>query len=264
MTPRPLRATLWLFGLAAALVSLRMAGTGELAPPPLRSLDDLSTWADAREPVAAAMAMVRLVAEGAVWYLLGLSVLHGIAATRRVPGTGAVAEALALPGASRLVRAGLGVGLLAATAAASDPAAAPTAPTMERLPAATPDAVLQERIEPRTATMRPVEGEGTGTAWMTPLEDGEAPSTSTDVLVDEPAPPAATPSTWQVAPGESFWIIAEEVLAEAWHRSPTDEEVDPFWRALVEANRDRLVGDDPDQILPGQVFEVPAVPPPPH
>lgn len=261
MTLRPLRAVGWTGGLVVTLVTLRLAGTGDLAPPPLRSIDALSAWADVREPVVAAMALVRVTAELAVWYLLGLSVLHGLAYALRMPGARTLADALALPGASRLVRAGLGVGLLAAAAASSEPVAAPAGPTMERLPATAPGPVLQERIEPGTATMRPLEGEGTGTAWMTPLEDGQQAAPDTDVITGAPAP---APATWRVEAGESFWSIAEEVLAEAWRRPPTDDEIDPFWRALVEANRDRLVTDDPDEIHPGQVFEVPAVPPPPR
>ncbi|MGH9283765.1 MAG: LysM peptidoglycan-binding domain-containing protein, partial [Acidimicrobiales bacterium] len=77
-------------------------------------------------------------------------------------------------------------------------------------------------------------------------------------------PPTADPHTWTVQPGDHFWSVAERVLAEAWRRPPTDTEVDPYWRTLVEANRARLRDPgNPDLLFPGQVIEVPALPAPP-
>jgi nucleoid-associated protein YgaU len=103
----------------------------------------------------------------------------------------------------------------------------------------------QTRIqEPRgTASMRPGVARGGGVAQMVPVVPGG-------------------PTTWVVGPGDSFWSIAEELLADAWGRPPTDAETDPVWRGLVERNRGRLVDPgDPDAIHPGQVFEVPPLPP---
>jgi hypothetical protein len=262
VTRRLARGTAWFAGLVAALVALRLAGTGDLAAPPLRSLDALDAWAEERDPLTTAVALVRLVAELAVGYLLSLSVLHALAAVLRSSRAHRFADLLALPGADRLVRSGLGLGLLAATAAgADDHRAVPDTPTMERVEAAV---VLQERIEPGTATMRPLgDDRSTGTATMEPLAPAR-PEPAGGPAEPEPSPPVpAAPTTWRVEAGESFWTFAAGVLEEAWRRPPTDDEIDPFWRALVEANRHRLVTDDPDLIHPGQVFEVPAVPPPP-
>jgi nucleoid-associated protein YgaU len=62
-----------------------------------------------------------------------------------------------------------------------------------------------------------------------------------------------------VRPGECFWSIAERVLTDNWGRAPTDAEIVPYWRRLIDANRLELVQpDNPDLILPGQVFAVPA------
>ena len=105
--------------------------------------------------------------------------------------------------------------------------------------------------------MRPIHDEApTGTAAMRPLaepEPGPAPTTR---------PPSVTgiPGTHPVVQGESFWTIAAEALEHTWGRPPTDAEIDPYWRALVAVNRSRLVSDDPDLVLPGQVLELP--PPP--
>jgi hypothetical protein len=58
-----------------------------------------------------------------------------------------------------------------------------------------------------------------------------------------------------VEPGEHFWSIAEEVVAQ---RPDADLEVADYWRLLVEANRDRLVDrDNPDLIHPGQELVLP-------
>ncbi|HAS10334.1 MAG TPA: hypothetical protein DCS55_07435 [Acidimicrobiaceae bacterium] len=243
MSRRAGRAVLWLVGLVAAGGALRLAARGELMAPPLGSLDRLTAWADAHEPAAAAMAFVRLLAEVSVWYVLALSAVHVASSALRVAGGHRLADALALPGVRRLVHAGLGVGLAAAsTVGGQDEVGAPDAVTMT--PVAEAPLVTQHRVEAPagTATMRPHRpstGEG-GTAVMTPTP---------------------IPRTWTVAAGESFWSTAEELLADAWGRPPSDAEVDPFWRTLVEVNRGRLVDPaDPDLIHSGQVFEVPPVP----
>lgn len=57
--------------------------------------------------------------------------------------------------------------------------------------------------------------------------------------------------------GDNFWDIAEEALIEDWGRAPTDAELAPYWRELVEANDDRLLPpEDPNLIYPGQQFEL--------
>lgn len=238
---RTTRALGWLFGLGLAGLLLRLAATGDLASPPLGSLDDLAAWSDAREPAAAGIALVRLVAELAVWYLLAVSVLHVASTVLRASGGHRAADALTTPGVRRLVRAGLGLGLAAASSVSGqEEAGAPGTVTMT--PVAEAPLVIQTRIEDPggTATMRPQVVQETGVAQMAPV----------------------APTTWTVAPGESLWTIAEDLLADAWQRQPTDAETDPFWRALLEANRSRLADPaDPDLIHPGQVLEVPPLPP---
>lgn len=240
MIHRTARAATWLLGLVLAGLLLRLAATGDLANPPLGSLDELTAWSDAREPAAAAIALVRLAAELAVWYLLAVSTLHAASAVLRASSGHRAADAIATPAVRRLVRAGLGLGLAAAsTVGGQEEAVAPGAATMTSMAEA--PLVTPARIEdPRgTATMRPQVTQDAGVAQMIPV----------------------APATWTVTPGESLWTIAEDLLADAWRRPPTDAETDPFWRTLVETNRGRLVDPaDPDLIHPGQVFEVP--PPP--
>ncbi len=61
--------------------------------------------------------------------------------------------------------------------------------------------------------------------------------------------------------GDHFWHIAKITLEQAWDRTPTDAEIVPYWRNLIDTNRDRLAPPgDPDLIHPGQQFELPKPP----
>ena len=75
----------------------------------------------------------------------------------------------------------------------------------------------------------------------------------------QPAPAGSSAHRWTVEPGQCFWSIAEAVLTEHLGRPPTDPEVVPYWRRLIEANRNELAHrDNPDLVFPGQRFAVPA------
>jgi nucleoid-associated protein YgaU len=71
-----------------------------------------------------------------------------------------------------------------------------------------------------------------------------------------PAPPDQTPvpalaaDEVVVRPGDSFWSIAED---------EAEGDVASYWRALIDANRDRLVDPgNPDLLYPEQVLRLPA------
>ncbi len=70
--------------------------------------------------------------------------------------------------------------------------------------------------------------------------------------------------TWIVAPGDSFWSIAEEQLVDTWGRGDlTNNEIASYWRTLIDANVDRLVEPgNPDLLLPNQELLLPRTPPP--
>lgn len=86
-------------------------------------------------------------------------------------------------------------------------------------------------------------------------------SAATDAADPEASPPARS-RTWVVEPGHHFWAMAEQILADAWERPPTDDDVDTYWRTLVGANR-ALLRDpsNPDLLFPGQVLDLPDPPP---
>lgn len=242
------RAVVWVGGLAAGLVVLRLAGAGLLAPPPVGSLDQLTQWAEARDATTGAVALVRLAAELAVWYLLGLSLLRGVAHVGSSRGAGSLADALSVAGTDRLVRAGLGLGLVATTAIG----------TRGEQPAE----------PPATATMQPVAGPR-GTATMVPRTSAppaeapipEVPVTASPIATPAPLPrPTISTPTWTIERGESLWTVAAEHLAASTGRTPTDAQVTPYWALLVETNRHRLADPgDPDLVFAGQVVELPPV-----
>lgn len=69
---------------------------------------------------------------------------------------------------------------------------------------------------------------------------------------------ASVATTWTVRPGDHLWRIAQDTLAARLGRTPTDAEVVPYWRRVIDENRARLVDpDNPDLILPGQVVALP-------
>jgi nucleoid-associated protein YgaU len=216
-----------------AVVVLVAAGRGDLAAPPI---DGFGAWLEARGAVTAAVALLRLAALGAaVWMLVVVSIaaVAELAGARRL----AAAAERAMPPAVRRALTGLaGAGAVGAVLVGADRVPGVGAASAARAPA-----VLEEAPVP--------------TVTMSLLPADEPP--------EVPGPPASTPAatspvaSWTVAPGDSFWSIAEEVVGDALGGPPTDAEIVNYWRRLIETNRAELVSGDPDLILPGQVFTLP-------
>jgi hypothetical protein len=59
--------------------------------------------------------------------------------------------------------------------------------------------------------------------------------------------------------GDNMWTLAESRLHEVMGRPPTDAETGPYWRRVVQANRNRIISGDPDLIFPGEVLILPPV-----
>lgn len=76
-----------------------------------------------------------------------------------------------------------------------------------------------------------------------------------------PAPQVADTSglsTVTVEPGDNLWTISEDRLEADLGRDPTDFEVAPYWRDVIDANQDRYVEPgNPNLIIPGQVLVLP-------
>ncbi len=83
----------------------------------------------------------------------------------------------------------------------------------------------------------------------------ESPVVSSAASVDHPT------DLWTVAPGDTFWSIAAEVIGDELGRAPEDDEIIPYWSMVIDANVDRLVDPgNPDLIYPDQEFVLPPVP----
>lgn len=69
----------------------------------------------------------------------------------------------------------------------------------------------------------------------------------------------------RVERGEHLWAIAEKTLTDRLGREATDSEVDPYWREMIELNRDQLANPlDPSTVFTGQEILLPPFPPSPE
>ncbi|MFN0092377.1 MAG: hypothetical protein ACKVWR_19265 [Acidimicrobiales bacterium] len=233
--------------LAAAAVLHQLGG--RLGPPPLGGVAALEAWAESLGPAGAVMALVRVGALAACWWMTALGVIGLTARLGRRATLVRVSDRLsprwlrrALDLAAGLCVAGAS---LAVPAGATEGAPAGPAPTMRIVPA-----------DPAPTTPAP-------TMRLAPTTPAPTPAAAPTVRL-APATPAAPdePYMHRVAPGEHFWSIARATLEAAWARPATEAEVGRYWRELVDRNRGRLVDPaETDLLLVGQELELPPAPP---
>ena len=183
----------------------------------------------AATPEAQVMSVVRIVAASLATWLLVATVLAVAARVLHLAWLAALAPA----GVRRLVAGALaGAVLLSPGVAAASVGASPPPPGVE--------VPVLDRVEPSAAST------------TTPTPTPAAPPA--------PAPPhvaSPVPDVHLVEPGDSLWHIAADELAERLGHEPTDAEVIPYWRRLIDANR-HVVGDNPNLIRPGQQIDLPS------
>jgi hypothetical protein len=226
--------------LVAAAVLLAV-GRGPLAAPPLTRPDRWGRWLAGRDPAVAALAVLRLIALAAVWYVAAASVIGIVLRLLDAHALVALVDRVTVPALRRVLVATAGFSL------ASAPVVASAAPT-------TTSTVVGESRPPPTLTMRLLPANEPAPPAPSPPQTAEPPAS--------PAEPALRANTWRVQPGDCFWSMAEDVLRESWGRPPTDAEIVPYWRALIDANRAQLAdAANADLVFPGQIFAVPAPPP---
>ncbi len=179
------------------------------------------------EVLLAALAAV-VVATGAAWLALATT----LTALELVTGLGHVAAARITPAfLRRAVAAACGAALAGSTALAAHAADAPGAAT------------------PAQAAWRPVAAGNVLTGLSLPdRTTGEGPAPL------EPRRPPSSPHRFHtVRPGDSLWSITAEALGARARAA----ELSAGWQRLYRANR-RLVGEDPDLLLPGTILRLPA------
>lgn len=248
----------WSACLVASLLFLVRVGHGPLAAPPLSSVANLQAWAVGHGPFLEAMTMIRLAALVTTIILLG-STAAGVAKTFLVINprvdhqdffSGRRFKHLALPLATRLAQRTLGVAILSSAI----------------LPARLPD-VMATNFHAATSTVTMVRLPSLPSSpTATPHLDRRTPTATvtTDNVPARPVPDHTRPggpgssAWWTIRSGDNLWAVADETLRARWGRVPTDQEVDGYWRHLIQENLDRLVHPgQPDLVYPGQVFLLP-------
>lgn len=252
----------WTALVLATVVVLDAAGGGGLATPPLTSAGRWQAWLAEREPLVVAFAVIRLVALAVAWYLLATTIIGVILRAFRAGRLAELADRLTVPAVRRLLATTMSMSLVT-TSLVTTGLGAVSAGAQGPGP---DDLVPRDATTVVTAgapTTEPAEPVPTITMHRLPdIEPGAGPAEPPPVVDPDPAldSPTSAPETWVVAPGQSLWSISEDVLARAWSRAPSEGQVAPYWRRLIEANRASLADpENPDLIFPGQVF---AVPPP--
>ena len=64
-------------------------------------------------------------------------------------------------------------------------------------------------------------------------------------------------TTATVEGGDHLWKLSKARLLAVLGREPEDSEVSPYWRTVIEANRDGLRSGDPNLIYPGEEVVLP-------
>ena len=247
------RAVVWVAGLSAAAAVLQWTGQGGLAAPSLTEPGGWADWLEARDPIVAAFAILRLLALGGLWYLVIVTLLG---AWLRMVGAASlvrITDRLTIGPVRRMLAGTMSLGL-AASGVLVVAAPAVRAPVSAATQAFEPSTTSTSTVPTSTTAVAPA----TVTMHrLRPLETAQPPAVAS--APETPKATAAPADQWTVKPGECFWSIADSVLADRWGRPATDAEIVSYWLRLIEANRHQLVQrDNPDLVLPGQVFGVPA------
>jgi len=223
---RPVTGPLALVAAATAAAFLLWRLSAALPLPSGLGRDQVSQWVQQEGAATATFALARVVGLALALYTTVVSVLGVVAAVTRAASLRHLVLWITLP--------------------ALRPVVAPVVAATLTLAAAMP-AGAQGRGDP---SPRPP---------IMQIVDASSTAPDLPVMTVASALPRESLSTHTVAPGDTFWSIAEDALRLSGSQA-TDSEIVPYWRALIEANRDRLKArDEPDLIYPGQVFVLPPI-----
>ena len=291
---RVLPLLVWVLCLAVALGLLLALGDGRLAAPPLSDPAAWSAWASGRDPFEVAGVVLRLLALGLAWYLVGITSISVLARALRLARLVRLADALSFGPVKVLAQQAVGVGLAAGVLAMAVPgtsvhmgSGAASGDRVESAVESGDEVVTLTPLDTATASDRPATVQATAAA-----SGDTAPAPDREVLAPIPAPEVATPSAAvtppaaeaapaatgdtanatgatrelrefrevRVEPGDHLWSLAERDVAHHLARPGSEREVAAHWRTVVDANLGRLaVPGNPDLLLPGQVVVLPPV-----
>lgn len=242
---------------STAIAALLWATSRTALPvPPLRSWRAVRLWLGEHSTLEVSLGVICIIAMIAALYLAAISAAAIVASRARLPRAAAAVRRLTPRTLRPLVGAALGAGVVTAAISTATPRAVSTAQATMVATAGERDAVatmyaVARPVPPPTAPLAPAAPPDQPQPTTTAA--GTAPS-----MADAAQPAAPAPATWTIGPGEHLWLVAHETLADHLGRTPTDREVVPYWRELIDLNRDRLVDPAaPDYVYAGQVFVLP-------
>lgn len=236
--PRPRAALRAAAVLAAALAAARWLHGLAGEPWARVDVDAPATWLVSTPTEDVVAALLRLAALALCWWVAG-SLLVGVAARMAGwrPGL-ALADGLS-PGSLRRLADGLTGGTLL-VASVLGPSASAFAAESGAPPA------------PASGAFSPP-----GAGPLVP------PTTDTTPAAPPVVAPGGRDALVEVQPGDHLWGIARRAVGAA-RGVPidglTDDDVAPYWRRVVDVNRDRLRSGDPDLVLPGETVLLPEWP----
>lgn len=258
----------------AALVSITgmLHAAGQVLPTPPADLDQAFRWWNHSGPTVAVATLLRAGSLAACYWLIAVTALDTMAVAVRARPLHRITERLSPRLWRSLVLRPVVVTALATPqfvlpAATMSPAVAQVADTggsdqhvstdvtdtngqvlvMSRPLPVTPAGEAEP--SPRTLTMR----------WHEPTSQPDTEPADDPHGGDDPAMHASPPTTSHIVqPGENLWSIAASHLASEQGGQPTAQAVAPHWRALIDANRDRLPDpDNPDLVYRGLELRLP-------
>ncbi len=218
---------------------------------------DLGGWLARTNLPDALTAIARLAALGLAYYVLISTVLYVIAVASGSRSLLRLTRPLAIPIvkslADRVIAGSIAIGTLATPLLGSTPP-----------PDLRPDIAVSADIAadylPPSRLVDAVESERLGNP---PAPDVVSftgrPTTSSPVEAEEVTEnlPVGGVAEVTVRMGDHLWGLSESRLLQAIGRMPLDHEVAPYWREVVETNRDRIRSGNPDLIQPGEVVILP-------
>lgn len=226
----------------ALLTAILLAAYRHVGAPTVASWSSAERWYEQVGPSTALISVFTPVALAVAAWLLLAATVQLFATVVRGPVATATAARLSPRAMQRFVQ-----GVAGASFAVGVAVVAPSA------------GLAPGGGEPGTATLELIEpGVPVSEHESRPAPFPPAPSSP------PPSPPPAVRST-TVAPGDSFWSIAESAMQDDPQREgtePSTAEIARYWLRLVNANRTILVDpSNPDLIFRGQVVDLPAVSP---
>jgi hypothetical protein len=251
------RRVLALCGLTGILWLLVVVG-GRLDGPPGAAGAWASWWLQA-DPVTALVEAVRLGAVAASLWLGLVTSLDLVATTLRVEVLGTLCSRVVPAVWRNAVLRPVVVATLAAPQALV-PLAAVTPAAAAHHAVAGPQVDDPPTIEMTLPSSAPRAPTITMTVHSQPHDPYERAHTAPEPRATGELPSGATSHLHTVRSGDNLWSIAAEHLTAHRDERPTAAEVIPYWRALIEANRDVLPDpDNADLLFPGVELRLPPI-----